>query len=92
MAHRFPEGFLWGGAPCNPLEEGEPLSLRLVKAFLAGSRYDYAPLRLRRRRKPPDRADLTERLVFAPRFQRFHDSTVGNGLHENAFRAFRGNR
>lgn len=42
MAHRFPEGFLWGGAPCNPLEEGEPLSLRLVKAFLAGSRYDYA--------------------------------------------------
>ena len=28
----------------------------------------------------------------APRFQRFHDSTVGNGLHENAFHAFRGNR
>ena len=31
-------------------------------------------------------------LTSAPRFQRFHDSTVGNGLHENAFRAFRGNR
>ena len=41
-ADRLEMRFLWGGAPCNPLEEGEPLSLRLVKAFLAGSRYDYA--------------------------------------------------
>ena len=32
------------------------------------------------------------RLTSVPRFQRFHDSTVGNGLHENASRAFRGNR
>ena len=31
-------------------------------------------------------------LGVRPRFQRFHDSTLGNGLHEIVLSAFRGNR
>ena len=51
---------------------------------------------VRSRLSPPRDLEREFRVFFffaaRPRFQRFHDSTVGNGLHENAFRAFRGNR
>ena len=49
---------------------------------------------VRSRLSPPRDLEREFRVFFffaaRPRFQRFHDSTVGNGLHENAFRAFRG--
>ena len=51
---------------------------------------------VRSRLSPPRDLEREFRVFFffaaRPRFQRFHDSTLGNGLHENAFRAFRGNR
>ena len=51
---------------------------------------------VRSRLSPPRDLEREFRVFFffaaRPRFQRFHDSTLGNGLHENALRAFRGNR
>lgn len=33
--------FVWGGAPYNPLEEGEEVSMRLVKGFVQQTHYEY---------------------------------------------------
>ena len=33
--------FIWSGARYDPLEEGDALSIRLIKAFLKGSHYEY---------------------------------------------------
>ena len=34
--------FVWGGPPFDPLMEGDPLSLRLVRGFSKACRYTYA--------------------------------------------------
>ena len=51
---------------------------------------------VRSRLSPPRDLEREFRVFFffaaRPRFQRFHDSTPGNGLHEIAQGAFRGNR
>ena len=51
---------------------------------------------VRSRLSPPRDLEREFRVFFffaaRPRFQRFHDSTLGNGLHEIAQGAFRGNR
>ena len=51
---------------------------------------------VRSRLSPPRDLEREFRVFFffaaRPRFQRFHDSTPGNGLHEIAPGAFRGNR
>ena len=33
--------FVWGGKPFNPLEEGDELSLAIVKAYLKASEYSF---------------------------------------------------
>ena len=40
-ADRLEMRFVWGGAPYDPLEEGEELSVRLIRGFLKGSHYTY---------------------------------------------------
>ena len=51
---------------------------------------------VRSRLSPPRDLEREFRVFFffaaRPRFQRFHDSTLGNGLHEIVLGAFRGNR
>ena len=51
---------------------------------------------VRSRLSPPRDLEREFRVFFffaaRPRLQRFHDSTLGNGLHEIAQGAFRGNR
>ena len=41
-ADRLEMRFVWGGRAYNPLEEGDPLSVRLIRGFIASSRYEYA--------------------------------------------------
>ena len=40
-ADRLEMRFVWGGAPYDPLEEGEELSVRLIRGFLKDSHYTY---------------------------------------------------
>ena len=33
--------FVWGGRPYDPLEEGDEISIRLVKSIIRDSRYEF---------------------------------------------------